>query len=132
MNQNKKNNETEQKELNDWKSFAGDLNDLLQIEAAGIMDEYEKQKKHLMVWLETVNDWLRNVEDLTEEKENKIKSSVEKLHIKAATGKADTEDALKEQQRTISNGIGQKKINRDMQIKPTEESSFLGKEEIHS
>ncbi|MBN1340998.1 MAG: hypothetical protein JXA03_16840 [Bacteroidales bacterium] len=111
MKQNETNKETEQKKLNDWKSLAEDLNVLLHMEATGIKDEFEKQKKHLMGWLESANDWLSNVNDLTEEKEKKIKSSIEKLRIQAATGKAETEDALKEQQRTISNGIEQLKIN---------------------
>lgn len=111
MKQNTINKETEQKKLNEWNSLADDLNALLHLEAAVLKDEFENQKNHLKVWLEYVNDWLSNVKDVSEEKKKKLKSSVQKLRDQVAAGKADTEDALIEQQQNISNGIEQLKIN---------------------
>jgi ElaB/YqjD/DUF883 family membrane-anchored ribosome-binding protein len=111
MKQNTINKETEQKKLNEWKSLADDLNVLLHLEADVIKDEFENQKKQLKVWLESVNDWMSNVKDVSEEKKNKVKSSIEKLRAQVALGKANTEDALIEQQQNISHGIEQLKIN---------------------
>lgn len=91
--------------------MADDLNLLLHLEADGIKDEFENQKKHLRVWLENVNDWLSNVKDVSEEKKMKLKSSVDKLRVQVDLGKADTEETLKEQQQNISNGIKQLKIH---------------------
>ncbi|MCB2222162.1 MAG: hypothetical protein KQI35_17395 [Bacteroidetes bacterium] len=111
MKQNTINKETEQKKLNEWNSLADDLNALLHLEAAVLKDEFENQKNHLKVWLEYVNDWVSNVKDVSEEKKMQLKSSVQKLRDQVAAGKADTEDALIEQQQNISNGIEQLKIN---------------------
>ncbi len=111
MKQNKINKETEQKKLNDWKSLAENLNVLLHLEAAEMKDEFENQKKNLSSWLESLNDSLHNVKDLSEEKAQKLKSSVEMLRVQAALGKAETEDTLKEQQQKISDGIQQLQMN---------------------
>jgi len=111
MKQNKVNKEKEYKKLNEWNSLADDLNALLHLEAGVIKDEFENQKKHLKVWLESVNEWLSKAKDVSDEKKKKLKTSVEKLHGQVASGKADTEDALIEQQKNISNGIEQLKIN---------------------
>ena len=111
MKQNKINKETEQKKLNDWKSLAESLNVLLHLEASEIKYEFENQKKNLSVWLESVNDSLHNVKDLSEEKAQKLKSSIDMLRVQAALGEAETEDALKEQQQKISNGIQQLQMN---------------------
>jgi CII-binding regulator of phage lambda lysogenization HflD len=107
MKQNKINKETEQKKLNDWKSLAESLNFLLHLEASEIKYEFKNQKKNLSVWLESVNDSLHNVKDLSEEKAQKLKSSINLLRVQAALGEAETEEALKEQQQKISDGIQQ-------------------------
>ena len=111
MKQNKVNIEKEYKKLNEWNSLADDLTLLLHLEAGVIKDEFENQKKHLRVWLESVNNWLSNVKDVSDEKKMQLKASVEKLRNQVAAGKGDTEDALIEQQQNISNGIEQLKIN---------------------
>ena len=111
MKQTKINKETEQRKLNDWKSLAEILNELLQLEAEQIKGEFENQKKNLSVWLESINGSLNNVKDLSEDKAQKLKSSIEILRVQAALGKADSEDALKEQQQRISNGIQQLQMN---------------------
>jgi len=87
------------------------LNVLLHLEASEIKDEFENQKKNLSVWLESINDSLHNFKDLSEEKAQKLKSSMKNLRVQAVLGKAETEDALKEQQQKISNGIQQLQMN---------------------
>lgn len=111
MKPNKINKETERKKINDWKSLAETLNILLHLEADEIKDEFNNQKKSLSVWLESVNDSLHNVKDLSEEKAQKLKSSIDMLQVQAALGKAETEDDLKEQQQKISDGIQQLQVD---------------------
>ncbi|MCF8368942.1 MAG: hypothetical protein K9G76_07850 [Bacteroidales bacterium] len=111
MKQNQIYKEKAEKKLNDWKSLASLINELLLFEAEQIKNEFENQKKNLSTWLESVNANIHNVKDLSEIKVQKIKSSIEMLRVQAALGKAETEDALKEQQETISNGIQQLKMN---------------------
>lgn len=111
MKNNQIHKEKAQEKLNEWKSLAELLNELLQLEAVQIKYEFENQKKNLSVWLESVNDSLHNAKDLSEEKAQKLKSSIEMLRVQAALGKAETEDDLKEQQQKISNGIQQLQMN---------------------
>lgn len=99
--------EKAQRKLNDWKSLAENLNILLHLETAGIKDEFENQKKSLNAWLESANSSLHIIKDLSAEKVQKLKSSIELLRVQAALGKAETEDTLKEQQQQISDGIQQ-------------------------
>ena len=129
MKQNKVNIEKEYKKLNEWNSLADDLTLLLHLEAGVIKDEFENQKKHLRVWLESVNNWLSNVKDVSDEKKMQLKASVEKLRNKVAAGKGDTEDALIEQQQNISNGIEQLKINisEAYESSKTKIGNFAGK-----
>ncbi len=107
VKQNKINKEAEHKKLNEWKSLAETLNILLHLEADEIKDEFENQKKNLSLWLESVSDSLHNIKDLSGEKAQKLKSSIDMLRVQAALGKAETEDSLEEQQQKISNGIQQ-------------------------
>jgi len=111
MKQNTITKETKQKKLNEWNSLADDLTLLLKLETTVLKDEFENQKKHLSEWLENVNNWLSNLKDVNVEKKMKLQTSLEKLRAQVAGGKADTEDALIEQQQNISNGIDQLKIN---------------------
>jgi CII-binding regulator of phage lambda lysogenization HflD len=99
--------EKEQEKVNNWKSLVESWSAVLHLEAKEVKYEFENQKKNLSIWLESVNDSLHYIKGFSKKKAQKLKSSIDMLRVQAALGEAETEDALKEQQQKISDGIQQ-------------------------
>jgi ElaB/YqjD/DUF883 family membrane-anchored ribosome-binding protein len=70
-------------------------------------DEFEKQKENLTAWLDSVGNKLDKAQDVSSEKAQKLKASVEELRVQAALAKAETKDEIEEQQKNIAEGIHQ-------------------------
>jgi len=99
-----------QEKLNNWKNSAEHLNVQLHLGAEETKDEFEKQKRNLNDWIDIQSKKLHNVKDISHEKALQIKTAMEELQVQAALGKAETEDALKEQQMKLSNDIHNLKL----------------------
>ena len=109
------------KKLNDLKALKEQLNVQLHLSAKETKVEFEKQKKNLGEWLDNVSDKLNNVTELSEEKAQKLKASIQSLRVQAALGMAETDDAFKEQQHKINKGIQHLKINIEEAFKTSKE-----------
>lgn len=94
-----------QNRLDALKAKAEHLNVQLHLGAAEAKDEFEKQKKNLKVLVDNVQDRLKDVKDLGEDKATNLKATIEELRVQAALGKADTADALDDQAKKINKGI---------------------------
>jgi CII-binding regulator of phage lambda lysogenization HflD len=94
------------RKLDNWKSLAESLNSMLHYKTVELKEEFENQKKNLCVWLESAGDRLNGISGLSNDNQQKLRSSLENIRIQAAL-KAENEDALKEQQQKISDGIQQ-------------------------
>ena len=99
-----------QEKLTNWKNSAEHLHVQLHLGAEEAKDEFEKQKRNLDDWIEIQSKKLQGVKDISLEKATQIKTAMEELRVQAALGKAETEDALKEQQTKLSNGIHNLKL----------------------
>ena len=96
--------------LNSWKASAEHINVQLHLGTEEAKDEFEKQKNKLGDWIDIQYKKLDNTKDISREKAIQIKAALEELQVQAALGKAETEDALKEQQKKLSNGIHNLKV----------------------
>lgn len=94
--------DTVKKKLEEWKSDIESLQLTLHLGKADAADEFEKQKTNLSKWLAEAKIKLGDVKD---ENAIKLKTKLEELELQAALGKADSEDALKEQQQKINRAI---------------------------
>ena len=119
-----------QEKLNNWKASAEHLNVQLHLGAEEAKDEFEKQKNKLGDWLEIQNKKLDNTKDISREKAVQIKAALEELQVQAALGKAETEDALKEQQKKLSNGIHNLKVLINKNYNRVKENTTEFTEEI--
>jgi len=99
-----------QEKLNSWKDSAEHLHVQLHLGAEEAKDEFEKQKRNLDDWIKIQSKKLHSVKDISQEKASQIKTALEELQVQAALGKAETEDALKEQQAKLSNSIHDLKL----------------------
>jgi len=111
--------EKAERKLKDLKTLKEHLNVQLHLGTAEIKDEFENQKKNLKEWLDTVNTKLFNAKEISEEKAQKLNTSLEALRTQATLGIASTDEALIEQQKRISNGI----LHLQMDIEDTFGSS---------
>ena len=124
------NQERTQEKLTEWKSRAEHLNVQLHLGAQESRDAFEKQKIKLKSWADEASHKLKEYEKENPEKALALKSSLEELRLQIALGKAETKDALDEQQKIISLGIQdfQKKVEThtdatDLKIKEFAEFS---------
>jgi len=65
-------------------------------------DEFENQKKALKLWIHDVSQKIDNLNDEGKEQFDKLRSDIENLKVQAALGKAEAEDAIKEEQRNLN------------------------------
>lgn len=89
------------KKLEDWKSSLEHFEEKLHITTDEVVDEFQEQKKHLVAWLDQVDDHLQNVVTHSEEKALDLKAKVDELRLQAALGKAETVEALDEQRKAL-------------------------------
>ncbi len=97
--------EKAEQKLKNLKALKEQLNVQLHLNADDTKVEFEKQKKNLSEWLDSTNKKLQNVKGISEEKTQKINSSIAALSSQAALGMAKTDDVLSEQQKKISDSI---------------------------
>lgn len=105
MAQEHKLNEKAKDKLNEWKGSLEHLNMQLHLGADEARDEFEKQKQNLVAWLDAASETLKIAEGIGEEKVMELKASLEELRVQAALGKAESVEALREQQEKLSKGI---------------------------
>jgi hypothetical protein len=98
--------------INEWKQFADEFNTQLQTGVADAEQEFEKQKNNLTDWLDSFSNSLPSVEEISSESKFKLKSLANNLRRQTSTAKAETTEALKEQQRNIANGL--KQLNQEV------------------
>lgn len=99
------NQEEIKEKLNDWKGQIEHLNVQLHLGTSEAKEEFEKQKKKLGIWIDETKLKLSDLENEGMENATALKSSLEDLRVQTALGKAETEDALKEQRKNLSLGI---------------------------
>ncbi|MBN1253128.1 MAG: hypothetical protein JXA16_13405 [Bacteroidales bacterium] len=93
------------KKYNQWKSEVEHLKVQLQLGATEAKSEFEKQKKSLDEWIITTKEQLSKLKNISKEKSTELRTKLEKLRALTTLGKAETEDALKEQYHKIHEGI---------------------------
>ena len=103
--------EKAEQKLKDLNALKEQLNAQLHLNAEETKVEFEKQKKNLSDWLDKVKNKFYDAKELGEKKVQKINTSMEALRAQAAVGMAETNDALSEQQKKISNGINNLQID---------------------
>ncbi len=113
--------EKTQRKLNAWKASLEHLNVQLHLGAEEAKDEFEKQKKNLAHWIDITGEKLHETKDISKEKALQLKTAMEELRVQAALGRAETEDALKEQQENLKKGIHNLKYNIAEVYKTTKE-----------
>jgi hypothetical protein len=91
--------------IREWKGVTEDLHVQLNLGVADAKDEFENQKKNLSKWVNSATEELDKTKSISKDKAQKLKSSLESLRVQVALGKAETEDALKDQQQNIDNNI---------------------------
>ena len=91
--------------LNNWKASAEYLHMQLHLGTKEAREEFEEQKKSLGDWIDNQSKKLQNTKDITHKKALELKASLEELRVQAALGKAETEDALKEQHKKLNESI---------------------------
>ena len=68
-------------------------------------EAFESRKGTLVSWLDQLKDKMDEMGDVSEDKVIDLKTKMEELRLQAALGKAESEDAIKEQQANLSTGI---------------------------
>lgn len=119
-----------QQKLKEWKSQAKELNHQLHLGTVETKEEFEKQKKRLTRWLDSLAQKVENSKDVTKEKALSIKSSLEELRVQATLGKAETEEHLKEQQKKIALGLHNLKQNLSEVLHSSKEGTHELVEEV--
>ena len=99
--------EKAKEKLQAWKALAEQLNVQLHLGIAESKDEFEKQKKHLSSLIDATNKKLRILKGISQDSAIKLKSELEELQVQATLGKADTQDAFKDQQQKMAQKIHQ-------------------------
>ena len=111
----KKNSEETMKDVKDTASRKLDklkgqveyLNMKMHLGVMEAQEEYESQKKNLKSWINTTEEQLNNLEDVSKNKVKAIRTSLEELRVQAALGKAETEEAFREQQKNIESKMNE-------------------------
>ena len=99
-------NQEERKEkLKEWKAWIEHLNVQLHLGATETKEEFEIQKKRLGIWINETRLKLKDLEHAGVKNASSLKSNLEALRVQIALGKAESEDALKEQRKKISLGL---------------------------
>ena len=101
--------------LNEMKGSLEHLNLQMHLGSEEAKDEYQKQKEQLGAWAKETSHKLSDLKNATGEKAEQLKASLEELQVQAALGKAESRDAIQEQQKKISSTIASlKKRFRDL------------------
>ncbi|MDX1684212.1 MAG: hypothetical protein R3275_03190 [Saprospiraceae bacterium] len=98
-----------QERLDQLKGSMENLNKQLQAGAAEAKDEFQKQKERIGEWSREMSHKVENMKEISDEKTQQIKASLEDLRVQAALGKAESRDAIQEQQKKLTSAIGQLK-----------------------
>ncbi|WP_420577727.1 hypothetical protein [Ekhidna sp.] len=93
------------KKLFEWKQFVHELNEQLHHEVSDAKEEFERQKKKLRTWLDSLENDLDHAIDVSKEKAEGIKASIEELRVQAALGRAEAEDLMHDQQKKLVKGL---------------------------
>jgi len=119
-----------EKKLKEWMHQVEELNKQLQFGITETKEEFEQQKKGLGKWLDSLGDKLEDTKYISKEKFLSVKSSLEELRVQTALGKAETEDHLKEQQKSILLGLHELKQKLSNKYDSTKEGTSALEEEL--
>ena len=95
-------NDQRMSRLERWKSELEHLNMQLHLGRAEAKEAFEKQKGELREWVDEAGEWMDDVKEDGAEKMTDAKRKLEELRVQAALGRADTIDALHEEQKELS------------------------------
>jgi hypothetical protein len=90
----------EKQKLTDrWKATAEELRLQLHLGSKELSQKFETQKKEILHWSRKAQE---DLEDEASQKGQELKTKLEELEVQAALGKAESRDALKNQEEKIS------------------------------
>ncbi|HKK88843.1 MAG TPA: hypothetical protein VJ917_08330 [Saprospiraceae bacterium] len=112
---------TWQERLKDWKAKLEHFNVQLHLGAKEAADAFEEQKKHLKDWIHTAEKQVEKSKVFSEEKTQELKTKLEELRVQAALGRAESRDALVEQQKKISHSMQHLKKDVESTLNKTKE-----------
>ncbi|NNJ56629.1 MAG: hypothetical protein HKP14_10865 [Bacteroidia bacterium] len=120
--------EETKRKINEWRTFVDELNVQFHLGSAEAKEEFEKQKKKLVKWVDAMSHKLHDAQDLTKEKAVELKTSLEELRVQAALGTAETKDELEEQQKKITKGINvfKGKVAEELETTKDHVEDFIG------
>lgn len=107
--------------MQEWKARLEHFNVQLHLGAKETADAFEDQKKQLRDWVRTAQKQVERSKIFGEEKTKELKTKFEELRVQAALGKAETIDALQEQQKKLSLSMQQVKKEVDHSLKKAAE-----------
>ena len=91
-----------EKIIDRWKRRADELKLQLHLGSKELQEKFEEQKKDIEKWAQETR---HKLEDETSVRATDLKVRLEELEVQAALGRAESEDALKEQQKNLSKAL---------------------------
>ena len=88
--------------VNRWKRKADELKLQLHLGSKDLADRFEEDKKNISAWAAEKKEQLK---ESSSEKAEQLKIKLEELELQAALGRAESRDALEEQQKKISKAL---------------------------
>lgn len=95
-------NMEKEKIIDRWKRRADELKLQLHLGSKELQERFEEQKKDIEKW---AHETRHKLEDETSVRATNLKIRLEELEVQAALGRAESEDALKEQQKNMSKAL---------------------------
>ncbi|MEM9051030.1 MAG: hypothetical protein AAGC47_03160 [Bacteroidota bacterium] len=82
-----------------WKSSAEELRLQMHLGSKELSQKFEEEKKEILDWSKKAQE---NISTEASAKSQELKTKLEELQVQAALGKAETADALKEQEKKLT------------------------------
>ena len=97
--------ERSNRKLTELRSQVEYLNMKMHLGANEARDEFEVQKQQLTTWINKADERLGKLQDEGKVKASELRTQLDQLRVQAALGKAETEDALRNQQKDLRNKL---------------------------